>query len=172
MKVTFFLVSLFFLFSCNESSLKKNNQVDKTLSSPREQIDNEKLSVDLIDNPNSALNNVNPKTLPIITFSNDVYDFGDINQGESITYDFHFTNSGSKDLIITTAKGSCGCTVPEWPKGPISPNEKGVIKVNFNSTGKSGLQNRVITILTNAIPNTKVLTIRGNVIVSKKNEKL
>ena len=164
MKAILFIISLFLVFSCNDNSIRKNKR-DKNI------FDN-KLSVDLVDNPNSALENASKEEFSAISFANDTYDFGEIQQGESISYEFNFENSGSKDLIITTAKGSCGCTVPDWPKNPIPPKGKGVIKVNFNSTGKSGTQNRVVTILTNAIPNTKVLTIRGNVIVSKKNEKL
>jgi hypothetical protein len=93
------------------------------------------------------------------------YNFGEIQQGESVTHDFILKNTGEADLIISAAKGSCGCTVPEWPKTPIAKGEEAAIKVTFNSAGRSGKQNKTVTLVTNAIPNTKVLTINGNVIV-------
>ena len=79
--------------------------------------------------------------------------------------DFILKNTGDADLIISAAKGSCGCTVPEWPKNPIAKWEEAAIKVTFNSSGRSGKQNKTVTLVTNAIPNTKVITINGNVIV-------
>jgi len=96
------------------------------------------------------------------------YDFGEMHQGESVTHDFILKNTGDADLIITAAKGSCGCTVPEWPKNPIAKGEEAAIKVTFNSAGKSGRQNKTVTLVSNAIPNTKVITINGNVIVPQK----
>ena len=83
--------------------------------------------------------------------------------------DFGITDwSEDASLIISTAKGSCGCTVPEWPKEPIAKAEEGIIKVTFNSAGRSGKQNKKVTLVTNAIPNTKVITLTGNVIVPEK----
>ena len=76
----------------------------------------------------------------IIEFSNVVWDFGDIKQGESVDYVFQFINTGSEPLIISNAKGSCGCTVPEWPKEAIPPNGMGEIAVQFNSGEKKGRQ--------------------------------
>jgi hypothetical protein len=66
-------------------------------------------------------------------------------------------------LIITSAKGSCGCTIPEYPTDPIAPGEEGIIDVVFNSDGKSGQQNKKVTIVANTVPNTTVLAINGMV---------
>src|SRR4051812_7282901 len=66
-------------------------------------------------------------------FDVDEYNFGTIKQGESVNYDFNFTNVGKDPLIITEAHGSCGCTVPQWPKDPIKKGDKAQIKVTFNS---------------------------------------
>ena len=99
--------------------------------------------------------------VPEFTFETEVHDFGTIVQGEKVAYAFKFKNTGKADLIITSAKGSCGCTVPEWPQDPIAPGEEGVIDVVFNSEGKSGQQNKKVTIVANTVPNTKILAING-----------
>lgn len=91
------------------------------------------------------------------------YNYGSIKQGESVTYNFKFTNTGKEPLVITSAHGSCGCTVPDWPKEPIKKGGEGVIKVTFNSAGKMGAQDKTVTINSNAKTNPLVLHIKGNV---------
>jgi hypothetical protein len=103
------------------------------------------------------------KNAPDFKFEVDEYNFGTIKQGESVNYDFNFTNTGKDPLIITEAHGSCGCTVPVWPKDPIKKGEKGQIKVTFNSTGKMGMQDKTVTITSNAKESSKVLHLKGNV---------
>lgn len=100
---------------------------------------------------------------PEITFEEEVYNFGTIKQGEVATYEFVFTNTGKEPLIISNAQASCGCTVPNWPKEPIKKGEKGRIKASFNSAGKTGLQDKTITITSNAKNGTKVLHMKGNI---------
>src|SRR6478735_7201470 len=73
---------------------------------------------------------------PEFKFEVEEYNFGTIKQGESVTYKFNFNNTGKDPLIISEAHGSCGCTVPVWPKEPIKKGDKAQIKVTFNSTGK------------------------------------
>ena len=96
-------------------------------------------------------------------FDVETYDFGTIKQGESVTYDFNFSNTGKEPLIISEAHGSCGCTVPVWPKEPLKKGDKGQIKVTFNSAGKQGMQDKTITITSNASDSPKVLHIKGTV---------
>ena len=129
--------------------------------------DDKKITTDLIKNPLSANPN-HTATMPKIQMDEESYDFGDIIQGESVAHDFIIKNIGNDKLLINSAKGSCGCTVPVWPKEPILEGEESTIKVTFNSAGKKGRQNKTVTLLTNAIPNTKVITINGNVIVPEK----
>ncbi len=99
---------------------------------------------------------------PVMKFDVLDHNFGTIKQGESVTYEFKFKNSGKEPLIINTAVGSCGCTVPEYPKEPIKPNGSGVIKVTFNSAGKSGPQDKTVT-LTYDTDKTVVLHMKGTV---------
>lgn len=101
---------------------------------------------------------------PKISFEKTEHDFGEIMEGEKVEYAFKFTNAGNKDLVITSHSTTCGCTVPDYPKGAISPGSGGVIKVAFNSNGKEGRNNKTITISTNASDRDVVLTIKANVI--------
>ena len=145
---------LLFLFSvaisCNSSS------------------DDKAITTDLVASPLTANQSAKTVAVPVVEMKETSYDFGEMQQGESVTHDFVLKNTGEADLIISAAKGSCGCTVPQWPKAPISQGEEATIKVTFNSAGKSGKQNKTVTLVTNAIPNTKVITITGNVIIPEK----
>ncbi len=122
----------------------------------------------VIANPISAEGaaEADPNKLPQMTFDKEFHDFGKITAGEKVTYSFKFTNTGKADLIISTAAGSCGCTVPEFPKEPIKPGKSGFIKVQFNSEGRSGVQEKQVTIVANTIPNTNELKIRSEVITN------
>jgi len=100
---------------------------------------------------------------PVMSFGKSEHDFGTIAEGDTVDYTFDFKNSGESDLIITDAKGSCGCTVPEFPKDPIKPGKSGKIKVSFNSAGKPGMQSKTVTITTNTAKGKEVLTIKSSV---------
>lgn len=89
---------------------------------------------------------------PVITFEKKVHDFGDIYQGDKVEETFKFTNTGNEPLIITNVQVTCGCTTPKgWPRDPIAPGQKGELTVAFNSAGKSGRQNKVVTVVSNAV---------------------
>lgn len=98
-----------------------------------------------------------------MVFDNEEFNYGTIKQGESVTHEFVFTNAGKEPIIITNAQGSCGCTVPEWPKEPIMKGEKGRIKVTFNSAGKMGMQDKTVTITSNAKNSPRVLHLKGTI---------
>jgi len=105
---------------------------------------------------------------PRFKFDKTEHDFGTINEGDVVETVFAFTNVGKSELIITSAKGSCGCTVPEWPKEPIMPGEAGEIKVKFNSYRKPNLQQKQITLRTNTEGGKEILKIRAQVTPSPK----
>jgi len=85
------------------------------------------------------------------------HNFGRMKEGEQREYDFEFTNTGKEDLIIEDCKGSCGCTVPEWPKDPIKPGQSAAIKVKFDSTKKEKDQEKSVTILANTEPEIRTI---------------
>jgi len=95
------------------------------------------------------------------------FDFGEIMEGEKVNHDYPIKNTGTEPLIISNAKGSCGCTVPDWPREPIAPGEEAVIKVQFDSKGKGkvggNLQSKRVTITANTDPVNTYLTIKGKV---------
>jgi hypothetical protein len=106
---------------------------------------------------------------PEMTFEEEEHDFGTIQQGDKPSYEFVFKNTGQADLIITSARGSCGCTVPEYPKTPIKVGASAKIKVSFDSKGKSGETSKTVTILCNTKEGSKILKIKSNIEVLKKN---
>ncbi|ANQ50463.1 DUF1573 domain-containing protein [Flammeovirga sp. MY04] len=101
---------------------------------------------------------------PIITFAESTYEFGDIHQGDVVEHTFKFTNTGDAPLVIINVSTTCGCTAPKWPKEPIAAGEEGEIIVKFNSRGKRGVQNKPITIQSNAKSPTRI-SITTNVLV-------
>ncbi|OSZ79623.1 hypothetical protein CAP35_08950 [Chitinophagaceae bacterium IBVUCB1] len=129
-----------------------------------------KLSADLVNNPASA-EGVDAKTLselPTMDFTDTMHNFGNMKEGEVVTYDFEFKNNGKKPLIISSANGSCGCTAPDYPHDPIKPGETGIIKVKFNSAGKPNHQEKSVTISTNSARGTHMLYIKADVEAGEK----
>ena len=106
---------------------------------------------------------VDKATAPVMTFAKESHDFGQVNEGDKVVFDFFFTNTGKSALIISNATATCGCTVPEYPKKPLAPGKTGIIHVVFNTTGKSGMQNKIITLTTNTFKGNEELHLVGNV---------
>ncbi len=105
-----------------------------------------------------------------ITFDETEYQFGSVDAGEKVQHIYRFTNTGDEPLLLTNARGSCGCTVPSWPKDPIEPGESGAIVVEFDSKGKSGPQTKQVTISANTGPEQTILYIKGEVKSNLENE--
>jgi hypothetical protein len=118
-------------------------------------------SVTAQDTPaqNAEVKTDNPNA-PEITFESDVNDYGTVKFGSDGNCEFKFKNTGKDPLIISNARGSCGCTVPTWPKEPILKGQTGTIKVHYD-TKRPGAFSKTITINSNAKTDTKVLTIKG-----------
>ena len=101
--------------------------------------------------------------LPSFAFRETEHDFGTITDGDIVSHTFSFTNNGEAPLIIQSARGSCGCTVPTWPKEPIPVGGTAEITAEFNSKGKLGVQNKMITITSNTWPKTTTLRVKAQV---------
>jgi len=102
------------------------------------------------ENPNAAE----------MTFTQELHDYGTIKQGADGSCEFKFKNTGKDPLIISNARGSCGCTVPTWPKEPILKGQTATIQVHYD-TKRVGAFTKTVTIESNAKTATKVLTIKG-----------
>lgn len=123
----------------------------------------EEVGVDLIYNPNSAEGYNQSSKIPVMTFDQEMHDFGRLSAGENISYSFHFRNTGDADLIISSCSASCGCTVANYPKERIAPGGEGYVTVTFNSSGKSGQQYQEVTVVSNAQPSRVRLKIAAQV---------
>ena len=100
---------------------------------------------------------------PKFSFVQEEHNFGQIRDGDIVSHTFRFTNSGEAPLIISKATAACGCTVPQWPKQPIPAGGSGEIQVQFDSSNKPGMQNKVVTITANTESKVKKLLIRAQV---------
>ena len=102
---------------------------------------------------------------PVITWKESTFDFGDMRQGDKVEHTFAFTNTGNEPLIITNVQVTCGCTTPKgFPRDPIAPGQTGEITVAFNSAGKVGKQNKVVTIVSNSVGKTNQIAFTANVL--------
>ena len=137
------VISFITFNGCQDSSAKKINNSSTSAASPEK-------------SPAA--------TGPIMTFDKISHDFGTINEGDKVTTKFSFTNTGNSDLIIVDARGSCGCTVPEYPKNtPIAPGQSQTISVNFDSSNKPGIQQKSVTLSANTSSGREMLRIKANV---------
>jgi hypothetical protein len=119
----------------------------------------------------AAVNETVDPNAPEIVFDKEVHDFGTIEYGGNGMVEFRFTNTGKNPLIITSATGSCGCTVPSHPKEPIRRGESGIIKVSYD-TKRVGAFTKTVTVNSNARTPTKILTIKGTVLSQEETENL
>jgi len=110
------------------------------------------------------------KTAAGIEFDTLTYDFGLLEKGSPAICTFDFVNKGKQPLVITRVKSSCGCMVPEWPRQPFAPGEKGSIKVQYN-TQITGSFQKTIYIYTSQHTQPLVLSIQGAVRKKSKRRK-
>jgi hypothetical protein len=123
------------------------------------------VSTDDIANPTApSQQSGSRKETAEITFDNPLHDFGASEEGEILTHEFWFTNTGGSRLIVTNVKPTCGCTIPYFPKEPIAPGKRGSVKVELN-TEKTGLghHEKSVTVYSNSNPNKMKLTFSTEV---------
>ena len=139
-------VFLFFLISCGNQG------------------NNSDLPADVVRNPISASGDTDMDQLPFIEFQEATHDFGNVIQGEKVSFGFRFTNTGKTELVIAKVSASCGCTATDYPRNVIKPGEKGVITVTFDSENRLGFQNKSVDVMANTQPNITTLRIKARVI--------
>lgn len=121
-------------------------------------------NAELIRNPASLREKPAPELAPAMAFRDTLFDFGKVREGEIIEYAFIFTNPGKGPLLISRARSTCGCTVPEWPEAPVPPGGTGRINVRFDTEGKIGQQLKPITVMANTLPGKHVVHLQGEVL--------
>jgi len=105
-----------------------------------------------------------PEGQAVLSFDTLSHDFGTILEGERVVGYFDYVNTGSGDLVISAVEATCGCTTPGWDSEPIGPGDSGVLKVIFDSSGRSGNQHKAINVTSNAKNSRVRLTITANII--------
>lgn len=154
------LSSLFLLIACQEQVAEQSNE--KTLK----EIKIEKGSIsnaDIVRNPVTAANPVDTINVAKMEFEDIRHRYGEVEEGTIVTHAFKFTNIGKAPLMISNAKSTCGCTVPEWPKEPIPVGGEGEIFVKFDTKKKEAYQTKPIFIQANTHPAETTLYLMGKV---------
>ena len=153
------LMTIFILVSCNNATDKidKNKKNTEKVQPSTSQKVNNSINAQIIDD------NAGAAAFEFTNEGGKVWNFGTIQQGDSPEFSFTFKNTGNEPMIISNAKGSCGCTVPQWPKEPIAPGATGEINVKFSSKGKKGSQNKTVTLTANTTPPNTKLRVTGQI---------
>jgi outer membrane biosynthesis protein TonB len=167
------LISILSFTACNSASTDETEKIKGSLNNQNNPSTVPGTSESTADNNGSSVTATNasdpnkasdPSTATTMVFEKEMHDFGSVKDGDKVSHVFKFKNTGDKPLIISDAKGSCGCTVPSYPKEPIAPGKSGEIKVEFNSAGKKGSETKYVTLNANTIPAETRLTVKANVI--------
>ncbi|MCB0547791.1 MAG: DUF1573 domain-containing protein [Phaeodactylibacter sp.] len=145
-------------FACNNNEQAGGNS-EKSLEEIKS--DGPIRNADIIRSPVSANEPIDTVNVAKMAFEEETFDFGEVDEGAIVEHTFHFTNNGKAPLLISSARSTCGCTVPDWPKEPIAPGEKGMLKVKFSTQGKKNQQTKPITIVANTYPATSKVFIQG-----------
>lgn len=159
-KFFIYLGCLFLLVACQEQV------VEETDGKALKEIKIEKGSIsnaDIIRNPVTASKPVDTVNVAKMEFDNIRHRYGEVEEGAIVTHTFKFKNTGKAPLMISHAKSTCGCTIPEWPKEPIPVGGVGEIFVKFDTKKKEAYQTKPIFIQANTHPSETTLYLMGKV---------
>ena len=148
-----------FLIGCNANATENK---DNGLQEVR--LDDKASNADIVRLPIAADGKMDASNMAKIQFDTTSHDFGTITEGSVIKYVYKFKNMGAVPLVISDIQTSCGCTVTEWQHVPIAVGASSEVKVQFNSEGKDGVQEKPIHVIANTLPNETVLMLSGKVI--------
>ncbi len=151
-------------FSCKKNDAASKIDVDAVeVAKAQEETPNPEANIGGPDLPEAVPVRPADGKYAVMSFDKTSHDFGNINEGDVVNYTFKFVNTGAADLIISDAKGSCGCTIPEYPKEAIKVGETAKIKVKFNSANKPDKQRKTVTIHANTVSGKEMLSISADV---------
>ncbi len=102
-----------------------------------------------------------------MSFEETEFDFGNVTDGDKVAHTYKFKNTGNEPLILSNAKGTCGCTVPTWPREPIAPGASGELIVEFNSKNKKGKRTQKVTVTANTDPPQSFIYLKGEVLAAE-----
>ena len=161
------------MVACDQATSNTNNNTEgeNTENSANSEntsnnAENTPVNTDVISNENTAGGDEAPKGEAIIQWDHQDHDFGKIHPNETKTHIFGFKNTGNIPLVIHDATATCGCTVPEKPKEPIAPGERGSLTVSFTKS-QGGEHRKTVTVTTNAKEAKQYLNIKAFVMDKK-----
>ena len=147
-----------FLTACGSKNVEKK---DNGLQEIR--LDEKASNADIVRLPVSTDGKADASTMAKMVFETTEFNFGTITEGAVVKHIFKFKNVGPVPLVISDIQTSCGCTVPDWQRAPIQSGASSEIKVQFNSEGKNGVQEKAVHVIANTLPNETVLMVSGSV---------
>ncbi|HMO39573.1 MAG TPA: DUF1573 domain-containing protein [Saprospiraceae bacterium] len=149
------IAALAVLASCQTANKDVRDQARNAIETGVQPAENMEVSVEPTNIPTG------PTT--VMEFEETEFDFGVVQEGQKVSHTYKFKNTGTEPLVLSNAQGSCGCTVPQWPRDPIAPGKSGEIVVEFNTQGKAGNRNQKVTITANTNPPQLFLSLKGQV---------
>ena len=147
-----------FLMACGSKNVEKK---DNGLQEIR--LDERASNADIVRLPVSADGKADASNMAQMVFETTEFNFGTITEGAVVKHVFKFKNVGPVPLVISDIQTSCGCTVPDWQRAPIQAGASSEVKVQFNSEGKNGVQEKAVRVIANTLPNETVLMVSGSV---------
>jgi len=153
--VSMLIVMLFALVACQDETANTGKSVEEIKA------ENLQGTAKIIRNPVSADQPTDTVNVARMTFEETTHNFGTVEEGEIVEHVFAFTNTGEVPLLISDARSTCGCTVPDWPKEVIEPGEDGEIKVLFKTMGKRDRQEKPVIITANTYPAETKVFLKG-----------
>ncbi|TVR81942.1 MAG: DUF1573 domain-containing protein [Chitinophagaceae bacterium] len=161
MKQVLFLIAVIAFFGCSEEQKPSPGAEDTPYSEQRREP--VRVGTDMIKDQRTASSG-SITEWPEMRFDRYDHDFGDVPEGTVVETKFTFRNTGTSNLIIYSAKGTCGCTVPEYPREPIPPGEEGSIVVTYDSANRKGIQRKSVNITANTNPNVITLNLVSTIV--------
>jgi Protein of unknown function (DUF1573) len=145
--------------SCRQDEkLSKKEKLVESLTNEKEAIVDTATGESFYPMKELDLSERDKKAKTRITYTKTEVDLGTVTEGEKVKHTFEFKNTGNAPLIIYSAYGSCGCTVPKFSREPIAPGAKGEINVEFDSEGRTGANTKTVTVNANTVPAATTLT--------------
>ena len=146
------------LMACGSKNVEKK---DNGLQEIR--LDEKASNADIVRLPVSVDGKADASNMAKMVFETTEFNFGTITEGAVVKHVFKFKNVGPVPLVISDIQTSCGCTVPDWQRAPIQAGASSEIKVQFNSEGKNGVQEKAVRVIANTLPNETILMVTGSV---------
>ncbi len=156
-KFSLFFLIAFSIVACQSDNSRSEKRLEEIAATESGK------NAAIIRNPVSANGMQDTINVAKLKFEEEMYDFGEVEEGVQVEHVFAFTNTGKVPLVINDVKSTCGCTIPEWPEAPIEPGGSGKISVQFNTNGRAGEQSKPVTVFANTYPNQTQVILFGKV---------